>query len=98
LAGAVNLFSAVAAIKANYPQAVTRSQVIAPVMVEEMQFSANRMATRSVEVERVTYASHRPLADLLAKPDSKIGDPDRGKFNKDQAVASTEQELEQEQG
>jgi uncharacterized protein (DUF302 family) len=62
--------------------------------VKEPHFSGNQMATRSVEVQRVTYTSRRPFADVLASLDSKIGHPDMSKFSKDLAAASSEQELE----
>jgi hypothetical protein len=44
----------VAAIKANWAQAVTRLQAIASLRVAGMQLSGNQMAARSVEVQRVT--------------------------------------------
>jgi hypothetical protein len=54
LAGAVIVFSPVAAIKANWAQAVTRLQAVASLRVVGMQFSGNQTAARSVEVQRVT--------------------------------------------
>jgi hypothetical protein len=43
------VFSPVAAIKANWAQAVTRSWVVASFTVGEMHFSGNQMATISLE-------------------------------------------------
>src|ERR1700722_7462058 len=63
-------------------------------MFAEMQSSANQIATRSVEVQRVTYISRRPLEDVLATLDGKIGHPDMRMFSKDLAAKSTEEELE----
>jgi hypothetical protein len=45
---AVHIFLVVAAIRANSAQAVTRSEVLAPTMVQEMQFSANQLVTGNV--------------------------------------------------
>jgi hypothetical protein len=49
LAGADTAFSPVAAIKAKWAQAVTRSQVVASSTVGEIHFSGNQMATISAE-------------------------------------------------
>jgi uncharacterized protein (DUF302 family) len=64
-------------------------------MVNGMHVSGNQMATRSVQVQRITYISRRPFAEVLARLESKIGHPDMSKFSKDVAAASTDEELEQ---
>jgi uncharacterized protein (DUF302 family) len=59
-----------------------------------MRFEGNRMAARSIDVQRLTFTSSRPFAEVLARLETKIGHPAMGKFKRDISAASTEEELE----
>lgn len=52
------------------------------------------MAVRSVTVQRLTFISQRPFAEVLDRLSSKIGHPDMRNFKQGISTATTEAELE----
>jgi uncharacterized protein (DUF302 family) len=51
------------------------------------------MAMRSVTVQRLSFISQRPFAEVLARLESKIGHPDMRSFKQGTIAARTDEEL-----
>jgi uncharacterized protein (DUF302 family) len=59
------------------------------------QGGAQQMATRHIDVQRVSVTSSKPFDDVVATIEAKIGHPDMRVFGKRIAAAQTEADLEQ---
>ncbi|MGD0958086.1 MAG: DUF302 domain-containing protein [Candidatus Acidiferrales bacterium] len=53
------------------------------------------MATRHIDVQRVSVTSSKPFDDVVAAIEARIGHPDMSAFGKRIAAAQTEDDLEQ---
>jgi hypothetical protein len=52
------------------------------------------MTTRTVPVERVTFLSSKPIAEVARALEMLVGQPDMNAFRKEMTAAQTEADLE----